>query len=189
MLFEITNDMSTKTNTTGSNNTFVGGNTDTNSTGYSNSTAIGFGARIAGSNQIVLGTTSETVQYNKAAPLYSTLPTFASADIGYMYTPTVTWAGTSQTTIASQSLPAGVYILSFSISLSSTFANNFVYLFNIYNAEVRFPFVSTSGTPSGGVATGSYVIPITTTTTISLKVYSPNTNTMLSGYCAITRIA
>jgi len=49
------------TNTTGSNNTFLGYSADTNSGSYSNSTAIGANARINGNNQIVLGTSNETV--------------------------------------------------------------------------------------------------------------------------------
>ena len=51
-------------NTTGSNNTFLGYETGASGTGadnYSNSTAIGSGAKITASNQIVLGTASETV--------------------------------------------------------------------------------------------------------------------------------
>ena len=45
---------------TGSNNTFLGYNTNaTVDTNYS--TAIGYNAQVTGNNQIVLGTTSETV--------------------------------------------------------------------------------------------------------------------------------
>ena len=46
----------------GSNNTFLGSNTDLIANGTSNnSTAIGYGARITGSNQIMIGTSAETV--------------------------------------------------------------------------------------------------------------------------------
>ena len=49
-------------NTTGQYNTFLGANTDISSNSTINhSTAIGFGAKIDSSNQIVLGTASETV--------------------------------------------------------------------------------------------------------------------------------
>jgi hypothetical protein len=47
--------------TTGSNNTFLGYGADTNSGSYGNSTAIGANAIITASNQIVLGTSTETV--------------------------------------------------------------------------------------------------------------------------------
>ena len=47
--------------TTGNNNTFLGGNTTTSSGAFVQSTAVGFGATIGGSNQIVLGTTAESV--------------------------------------------------------------------------------------------------------------------------------
>jgi hypothetical protein len=65
--------------TTNSNNTFLGSYTDldysTNS--WSNSTAIGYGAKITASNQIVLGTSAETIvvpgyvysSYGKATPV------------------------------------------------------------------------------------------------------------------------
>ena len=48
--------------TTGSNNTFLGGFADTLVAGVSNSTAVGTGAKITASNQVVLGTSSETVK-------------------------------------------------------------------------------------------------------------------------------
>ena len=47
--------------TTGNNNTFLGGNTTTSSGAFVQSTAVGFGATIGGSNQIVLGTATESV--------------------------------------------------------------------------------------------------------------------------------
>jgi hypothetical protein len=47
-------------NTIGSNNTYLGYNTGSSANNLSNSTAIGTGATITASNQIVLGTSSET---------------------------------------------------------------------------------------------------------------------------------
>lgn len=47
--------------TTGSNNTFVGFNTQSSSASNNQSTALGSGATITGSNQIVLGTSSENI--------------------------------------------------------------------------------------------------------------------------------
>jgi hypothetical protein len=48
-------------NTTGEYNTFIGYGADTSGTSFSNSTAIGANAKITTSNQIALGTSSETV--------------------------------------------------------------------------------------------------------------------------------
>jgi hypothetical protein len=48
-------------NTLGSNNTYIGYQAQANANNYSNSTAIGAGAVITGNNQVVLGTTTETV--------------------------------------------------------------------------------------------------------------------------------
>jgi hypothetical protein len=70
-------------NTTGSYNTYIGYKTQA-SGNHSNSTAIGYNATITGNNQIVIGTTSETVRYNKVYPLYTSVPYFDSTDIGYI---------------------------------------------------------------------------------------------------------
>ncbi|MDC1151608.1 tail fiber domain-containing protein [Pelagibacteraceae bacterium] len=48
-------------NTSGSRNTYIGSDTTTNDGTYNDSTAIGYGASITASNQIVLGRSSETV--------------------------------------------------------------------------------------------------------------------------------
>jgi len=46
---------------TGSNNTYIGYRTSANNSAWANSTAVGTGAVISASNQIVLGTASETI--------------------------------------------------------------------------------------------------------------------------------
>jgi hypothetical protein len=48
-------------NTTGTYNTFIGYGADTSGTSFSNSTAIGANAKITASNQLALGTSTETV--------------------------------------------------------------------------------------------------------------------------------
>ena len=54
-------------NKTNNNNTFLGANSDliNNTNTWSNSTAVGFNSKITASNQIVLGTSSETVRIPK----------------------------------------------------------------------------------------------------------------------------
>ena len=49
------------TNTAGSYNTYLGRGADANANNYSNSSAVGSGATITGSNQVVLGTVNESV--------------------------------------------------------------------------------------------------------------------------------
>ena len=75
-------------NVTGSNNCFIGA--ETNTTGqFSNSCAIGYASMITQSNQIVLGSSSETVFCNKiSAPnnqilTYSSIPSTVSNQVGY----------------------------------------------------------------------------------------------------------
>jgi len=102
-------------NTTGSNNTYVGYQAKANASNYSNSTALGAGATITASNQVVLGTLSEKVVIpNQIQVSYSSLPTFDSTSIGYTASFTLATLGagtgsrnTSNTSIA---LPVGVYM-------------------------------------------------------------------------------
>ena len=75
---------------TGSNNTFLGPNTQTSLNSCSSSTAIGSNAVITASNQIVLGTTTESVIVpgNLRLPTnyfltYTSLPTFTVNQVGY----------------------------------------------------------------------------------------------------------
>jgi hypothetical protein len=59
----------------GNNNTFLGAHTDVSNNGICNSTAIGFNAIIDASNQIMIGTTSETVKIPGILLLTSENPT------------------------------------------------------------------------------------------------------------------
>ena len=112
-------------NTTGSNNTYVGYQAQANGAAYTNSTALGSGATITASYQVVLGTTAETVRYNKVSPLYTSLPTFASTDIGYTTSfalatlaPGTGIRSTANTSIA---LPIGVYMCHIYYQINITF--------------------------------------------------------------------
>jgi hypothetical protein len=101
-------------NTTGSNNTYIGYQAQANANNYTKSTALGSGATITASNQVVLGTTSETVKYNKLAPLYTSVPTYTSSDVGYIYSSSVGQTLYSSGTadfITISNLAVGVYIV------------------------------------------------------------------------------
>jgi len=75
-------------NTTGGNNTFIGCNTQANLGSYNYSTALGAGATITGSNQVVLGTASEKVVMPGDASLNANLYVSGKLGIG-MSDPTV----------------------------------------------------------------------------------------------------
>jgi len=94
-------------NTTGSNNTYIGYQAQANANNYSNSTALGSGATITGSNQVVLGTSTETVKYNKVSPIYSTVPTWSTNDIGYNTADTNSNSSLSTTNTTYMSLTVG----------------------------------------------------------------------------------
>ena len=120
--------------TTQINDLFLGAYTSINSGGgYSNSTCIGYGANIYASNQIMMGTTSETVVCpgkltlaTNYSLLYTTLPVFISSQIGF--TSNANKANTFVVSydaflnINSISLMAGVYIINFALQLTTNTA-------------------------------------------------------------------
>jgi len=103
--------------TTGSNNTFIGYQAQASGV-YSNSVALGSGAIINRSNDIVLGTNAETVRYNKVAPLYTSVPTFATTDIGYFYSGTgsINFGTSAGNNVFSVTPVVGLYLVCFNIS-------------------------------------------------------------------------
>ena len=67
-----------QTNTTGSNNTYLGYNANANANNLSNSTAIGASATITASNQIVLGTATESVKIPGSLSVAGSMMSFIS---------------------------------------------------------------------------------------------------------------
>jgi len=105
-------------NTTGTNNTFVGYGAKTNGSGYTNSTALGSDAEITASNQIVLGTTTETVVIpNQINFSYTSNPTLAVGSIGYTYSSSIssiTVLNNSSGLLSTiSSVPIGVYLVQY----------------------------------------------------------------------------
>lgn len=113
-------------NTTGSFNTYLGFQSQTNGNNYSNSTALGSGAIITASNQVVLGTTSEKVIIpNQIQHSYSSLPTFTSTSIGYTNNFDLaslgSGTGTRDSATTSIALPIGVYMCHLFYQIDITF--------------------------------------------------------------------
>ena len=111
----------------GNSNTYLGTNTSTTLTSCSGSTAIGYGAIINSSNQIMLGTNNETVvfpgflqQTTTPSLIYTLLPTFTPNQIGYQ---TTVSAGksfslkTGATNTETIQLPVGIWHLGFRFEL------------------------------------------------------------------------
>jgi len=126
--------------TSGTSNTIVG--TSANQTGnptnctiigadatcasYTKSTAIGKDATATASNQVVLGTATESVAIpNQIGFTYTTLPTFVSSSIGYTQSFTlanlVNGTGSRNTTNTSIALPVGVYMCTLYYQIDITF--------------------------------------------------------------------
>ena len=115
---------------TGSNNTFLGASTSTTLATCNKSTAIGHGAQISADNQIVVGTSTETVIVPGSMTIlgnmllstnyilsYSSLPTFSVNQIGYQNTitsiNTYICLPTGLLTIQQIPLLAGIYHIQF----------------------------------------------------------------------------
>lgn len=181
--------------TTGTNNTFLGScNTTVGTISYS--TAIGYNASVGASNTIVLGTTSETVRYQKLFPLYSAIP-FTATDVGYQYIVALTFATpASGTTLATTAtLPIGVW----AFNLNQTFSGVFVAGTILLNTGIAllngiFPIISTS--IAGGdtaLCSGSAIVSVAAAAAYKLQYSSGTTSTLTrnptAGVFSITRIA
>jgi hypothetical protein len=112
--------------TTGSNNTFVGRLADATALPSATfSTAIGYNSQITASNQIVLGRVdTDSVQLNKITPMYSSLPSLTSANIGGdTISPTISfltpWTN-GQLMATSPSLPIGFWAVCVNLTFTGT---------------------------------------------------------------------
>jgi hypothetical protein len=136
---------------------------------------------------ITLGTTSDTIKYNKMSPLYTALPTFATADVGYTYTPTITIGASAGVDIGTQIVGVGVWLITFFINVSGASTSS----------------LSIRTTDTGGVVTelaramevndtytATAVFSATTSTTIAIRQNGLSTNTGVGTQrWTITRIA
>ena len=118
-------------NGTASYNTYLGAATNTtNGNSWQASTAIGYGAQITASYQTVLGTAGgsggtvicpATIQYSKVTPLYTAIPTYTSADIGYTFKPVITINnGAGVSWIPTTTVPMGVWLLTLDLYAAGT---------------------------------------------------------------------
>ena len=117
-------------NVTGSYNTFLGSECNTGSN-YNNSSCIGYGSIITGSNQVVIGTSNETIYCNKISSpnnqilTYTSIPSVQSNQIGYQITNSRTIAiaftsGDSYINVTLATLPIGYYLINYNLNLYST---------------------------------------------------------------------
>ena len=149
----------------------------------------------SGSGNLNLGSVANSVVINVNRPLtinYNPSVLSTGTQIGYTYTPTVSWTTSASSSICSQSLTQGIYQLNFSISTTGTFVDNFIYLYNttpsspIPSLSYRIPFIRTGA--SYNLCSGSSIVKMTTTQTLYLVNYSANSQTGSSGEVYITRI-
>lgn len=86
------------------------------SIGYNNtcsgadSVIIGTGQTLSTANTIQLGSINDTVRYMRVSPLYTTVPTYTSAQIGFIQNATITYPTTTTNDIVSYTAPAGTWL-------------------------------------------------------------------------------
>jgi hypothetical protein len=168
----------------------------------SNSVSLGAGVSTATSNTITLGTTTETVRYNKVSPLYSSLPTYTAAEVGYTETISMFFSTATATQIGfSTSLPIGTWLFVINLGLTGTFgANEGSWVIKTgYTSGTPasgtivagFPFTKTTGTYAGMIA-GSYTVAGTPSRIGIVSDYS-GTSTLSGtgaiGFCRVVRLA
>ena len=209
--------------TTGTNNTFVGtaiqtGNLTTNESnnttlgynakcaaGVNTSTAIGSGALASASNQVVLGTSSQTTlipgtlsNASFIRPTYGTaLPVFTSADLGYVLNGTLTASFGAGATWLSQTLETGVWsvliVANATIASGSFSATEITLAGQTPAAVVHRTFPSTSSATNGYYYySGIWRQNATSAQTLTVKITTALTGGAFAGstaYYTIVRIA
>ena len=172
---------------TGGLNVYVGRGAN-GTDGLTYSTAIGAGAQATASNSITLGRVdTDAVRLNKITPMYSALPTYSSGDIGYSYTPTIT-IQTTVTPWASQTLTAGVWLVSFWL-VNFTATSNYLVLTDYAPAGPGGTLYAGSSKYNGNFNMTA-VIPISSgTLTIYIKPDAVSVAGAFTSRFTITRIA
>jgi len=114
-------------------NTFIGANTDSAFSNLTYSTAIGYGAEVFQSNQIVLGRETEKVVIpNQLVFNYVSNPTYTNTSLGYNlrynWTSILTVTGAGVTVASFTNLPIGLYLFQtafLNYGIDSTTRNDF----------------------------------------------------------------
>ena len=122
----------------GGNNSIAIGNGATAVT-FASSVALGASATCTAANQITLGTSSQTIRLNTISPLYATIPTFTSAQVGYISTTsgvdgTALNSAGNTTILTTASMPIGLYTIFVRVTMTSTHPNDVGVTINLNDA-------------------------------------------------------
>lgn len=189
-------------NTTGSNNTYIGYQAQANAINYSNSTALGRGATITASNQIVLGTTTEKVIIpNQINYSYTSNPTLSVGSIGYNYQYSFSLAnvsaGSYRDIVSFTNTPVGIYFCFVNLTVYDLTTASRIDITITTSTNITF-LNSTTGLELGGNAIGKigfnniYPIQITNATnqlTIIVNNVSGPSCSLTGGVSNLMRIA
>jgi hypothetical protein len=147
-------------------------NNGTSSTG---NTQIMHGTGASGTLNLGNTAVGNSVVINVNRPLSLTYkPSVTSVGtLGYVYSPTYTWRTVANQSVASQALPIGVYMMTFSISLTGTFTALYLYISGVVlpASTFKFPLISTV---ANSVCSGSAIIRCNTAQTFDLIVSTNN---------------
>ena len=170
-----------------------------NSAAQSSNILIGTKAAfISGTNKIVIGASTNTVSLSGGtinvntplSPGYS-YPITTNTQIGYTESPTITWATTGLTTMATSTiLPIGNYVMTFSISTNGPYTGNLVYFAsNVVSAELDAYRMGWTASGPYNCVSGSYTFCNTVDRNIQLMNLIGNAQTFAFGAWNIFRIS
>jgi hypothetical protein len=141
------------TNTTGIANTYLGAFTGANAGGYDTSTAVGYGATIAASNEIVLGTTTEHIRTPGNPYWLSSFDSVAwTNNATYVAIRPGTAIFSNRITVYNTyyllvpEFAYGLYLVHITYNLNATFAFN---SFELHLYQYAFANATTANVPSG----------------------------------------
>jgi len=129
------------------------------------------------------------------SPIYSSLPTFADTDIGFSYSPTITYSNVVGVDWATQAVGIGVWLCAVNIATAYTATDNGAYSLTLTDGttSVNIPKDILIGGTNMNSYNCSFVFSRSTATTIILEVLeagvSTTTLTANRAKFTITRIA
>jgi hypothetical protein len=106
---------------------------------FLNAVSIGYQATCTAANQITLGTTISTIRLNTITPLYTAIPTFTSAQVGFISTTsgvdaTALNSASATTILTTASMPIGLYTIFVRVTMTSTTASDVGVTINLIDA-------------------------------------------------------
>lgn len=176
---------------TGNRNSALGAETVITN-GITEATVIGYGATAPASQTITLGrVNTDSVRLNKITPMYSSLPAYTTADIGYQRFVSLTFTTPTNGTVlcSTPTLPIGVWAFSLSMTFTGAYTPGHIFLSTgVSVGDGWFPIVATTASSASATAicVGSAIVPLSTASIYKLTYSATATSTLTVGLYQFT---